>query len=137
MVEGLGQPLLRRDLAGDPPEGPEARIGPADNPAVQDVAHQARLLQASLLGHRTRDSFYEAYEPDGDDLGGGTSVPAIAGLNPEHSRKLNLWLGRGGGMRVQPSLDEQFTKAQEDYHAVWKRARAYGDAVLALIRDCA
>ncbi|MGW7825152.1 hypothetical protein ACWGLF_45900 [Streptomyces puniciscabiei] len=116
-----------------PPTGPELRLGGPDDRLVQEVAKQARLLQASRLGYRMRDRLYEAYIPDGTSFG-GRSVPPIRGLSPEGSRRANLLLGRGSGMRVQPGRDEEFDQLHTDYFAVWDRSRAYATAVLALLR---
>ena len=118
-----------------PEPGPELRVGPSDSDLVQDVARCAQQLQASQLGFRVRNSFYEAYEPDRQGSSVGTVVPPVRGLSPELSRKANLWRGRGRGMRVQPHRDAEFRQAQHDYHAVWDRSRAYGVAVVALLRD--
>ncbi|MFC5220025.1 hypothetical protein [Streptomyces coerulescens] len=117
-----------------PAPGPELRLGGPDDALVHEVAKQARLLQASRVGHRKRDSLYEAYIPDGT-VSGGRSLPPIRGLSPEASRRANLLLGRGSGMRVQPGRDEEFDQLQTDYFAVWDRSRAYAAAVLALLRD--
>ncbi|MBZ9638089.1 hypothetical protein [Streptomyces sp. PSKA30] len=116
-----------------PSPGPELRFGGPDDPLVQEVAKQARLLQASRVGYRKRDSLYEAYIPDGTFYG-GRSLPPIRGLSPEASRRANLLLGRGSGMRVQPGRDEEFDQLHTDYFAVWDRSRAYAAAVLALLR---
>ncbi|MFD7408564.1 hypothetical protein ACFV7R_39315 [Streptomyces sp. NPDC059866] len=61
-------------------------------------------------------------------------MPPIRGLNPEASRRANLLLGRGSGIRVQPGQDEEFDQLHTDYFAVWDRSRAYGAAVLALLQ---
>ncbi|MGW2891876.1 hypothetical protein ACWDDN_42540 [Streptomyces griseoruber] len=116
-----------------PSPGAEFRLGGPDDPLVQEVAKQARLLQASRVGYRKRDSLYEAFIPDGTPFG-GCSLPPIRGLGPEASRRANLLLGRGSGMRVQPGRDEEFDQLHTDYFAVWDRSRAYGAAVLALLR---
>lgn len=47
-----------------PSPGPELRLGSPDDPLVQEVARQARLLQASRVGYRGRDALYEAYVLD-------------------------------------------------------------------------
>ncbi|MFP3989515.1 hypothetical protein U9R90_18950 [Streptomyces sp. E11-3] len=116
-----------------PSPGPELRLGSPEDPLVQEVAKQARLLQASRVGCRRRGSLYEAYIPDGT-LFGGRSLPPIRGLSPEASRRANLLLGSGSGIRVQPGRDEEFDQLQTDYFAAWDRARAYTAAVLALPR---
>lgn len=116
-----------------PSPGPELQLGGPDDPLVQEVAKQARLLQASRVGYRTRDRLYGAYIPDGTPSG-GRSVPPIRGLGPEASRRANLLLGRGSGMRVQPGRDEEFDQLHTDYFAVWDRSRRYAAAVLALLR---
>ncbi|MEU3788026.1 hypothetical protein [Streptomyces sp900129855] len=117
-----------------PAPGPELRLGSPDDPLVQEVAEQARLLQASRVGYRKRDTLYEAYIPDGTAFG-GRSLPPIRGLGPEASHRANLLLGRGSGIRVQPGRDEEFDQLHTDYFAVWDRSRAYTAAVLALLRD--
>ncbi|MET7729005.1 hypothetical protein [Streptomyces mirabilis] len=116
-----------------PAPGPELRLGGPNDPLVQEVAKQARLLQASRAGYQGRDSLYEAYQPDGTH-GGGEPVPPIPGLNPETSRRANLALGRGSGIRIQPSRLEEAGQLHSDYFAVWDRSRAYAAAVLALLR---
>lgn len=116
-----------------PSAGPELGLGGPDDPLVQEIAKQARLLQASRVGYRKRDSLYEAYIPDGTPFG-GRSLPPIRGLGPEASRRANLLLGRGSGMRVQPGRDEEFDQLHTDYFAVWDRSRTYAAAVLALLR---
>ncbi|MGP4012520.1 hypothetical protein [Streptomyces sp. 4N124] len=116
-----------------PSPGPELRLGAPDDPLAHEVAQQARLLQASRVGYRKRDSLYEAYIPDGTRFE-GQSLPPIRGLSPQASRRANLLLGRGDGMRVQPGRDEEFDQPHTDYFAVWDRSRAYGAAVLALLR---
>ncbi|AKJ15681.1 hypothetical protein ABB07_38170 [Streptomyces incarnatus] len=116
-----------------PSTGPELQLGGPDDPMVQEVAKQARLLQASRVGYRKRGTLYEAYVPDGTPFG-GRSVPLIRGLGPEAGRRANLALGRGSGMRVQPGRDEEFDQLHTDYFAVWDRSRAYAAAVLALLR---
>lgn len=116
-----------------PAPGPELRLGGPDDPLVQEIAEQARKLQASRVGYRKRDTLYEAYIPDGT-LFGGRSLPPIRGLSPEASRRANLLLGRGSGMRVQPGRDDEFDQLHTDYFAVWDRSRAYASAVLALLR---
>lgn len=61
---------------GDAGHGGTAMAGGAgflasyDKDDGQEVAKQARLLQASRLGHRKGDSLYEAYVPDGTRFGG-------------------------------------------------------------------
>ncbi|MGW4517311.1 hypothetical protein ACWEO4_36260 [Streptomyces sp. NPDC004393] len=62
-----------------PPTGLELRLGDPDDPLVQEVAKQARLLQASRVGYRKRETLYEAYVPDGTPFG-GQSLPPIRGL---------------------------------------------------------
>jgi hypothetical protein len=116
-----------------PSTGPELGLGGPDNPLVQEVAKQARLLQASRVGYRNRDGLYEAHIPDGTPFG-GRSLSPIRGLSPEASRRADLLLGRGSGMRVQPGRDEEFDQLHTDYFAVWDRSRAYAAAVLALLR---
>ncbi|WP_128382509.1 hypothetical protein [Streptomyces cavernae] len=116
-----------------PSAGPELRLGSPDDSLVQEVAKQARLLQASRVGYRKRGTLYEAYIPDGTPSA-GRSVPPIRGLSPEASRRANLLLGRGSGMRVQPGRDEEFDQLHTDYFPVWDRSRAYAAAVLALLR---
>lgn len=119
-----------------PRPGAELRIGSPDNPLVQDVAQQARLLQASLTGHRSHGSYYEAYHPDPQRPCQGPTATPIPGLSPDLSRRLRLRFGTGG-MRVTATRDDEFRQASRDSHAVWTRARSYGSAVLALIRDTA
>ncbi|MET9913740.1 beta-ketoacyl synthase N-terminal-like domain-containing protein [Streptomyces sp. NPDC006476] len=55
-------------------------VAGSDDPLVQEVAKQARLLQASRVGYRKRDSLYEAYIPDGTAFG-RRSLPPIRGLS--------------------------------------------------------
>ncbi|MFH9968542.1 hypothetical protein ACH4PR_45850 [Streptomyces mirabilis] len=112
-----------------PAPGPELRLGGPGDPLVQEVAKQARLLQASRAGYRGRDRLYEAYQPDG-----GEPVEPIRGLSPELGRRANLALGRGTGIRIQPSRMEEADQLHTDYFAVWDRSRAYTAAVLALLR---
>ncbi|GAA5707336.1 hypothetical protein AQJ43_29450 [Streptomyces avermitilis] len=116
-----------------PSPGPELRLGSPNDPLVQEVAKQARLLQASRVGYRGRDDLYEAFHPDGTREG-GEPVPPIRGLSPETSRRTNLALGRGDGIRIQPSRMEEAGQMHTDYFAVWDRSRAYAAAVLALLR---
>ncbi|MFE4514739.1 hypothetical protein ACFRMQ_11185 [Kitasatospora sp. NPDC056783] len=132
---------VTRDDAGIwraiPQIGPETRVGlPADDPLVREAAEQARFLQDSLRGHRTRDDHYEAYVPDGrpDRLGEGSSVPPVAWLSPKSSRKIQAYLHPTLGMRVRADRMEAFGKAIRDQHAVWERSRAYGSAVVELLR---
>jgi hypothetical protein len=115
-----------------PSPGPELLLGSPDDPLVQEVAKQARLLQASHVGYRKRDGLYEAFHLDGTR--GDKAVAPIRGLSPETSRRANLLLGRGDGMRIQPARMEEADQLHADYFAVWDRARAYGAAVLALLR---
>ncbi|MFD9687309.1 hypothetical protein ACFWXO_16310 [Kitasatospora sp. NPDC059088] len=116
-----------------PLPGPERLVGlPEDDPLVLDVAEQTRLLHASLLGHRNRDAYYEAFEPDGQ-RGQGTSVPPVAALSRRTSWKVQTWLHPGLGMRVRTDLEEEFQQANRDRHAVWERSRAYGAAVAELL----
>ncbi|MEU2587279.1 hypothetical protein ABZ612_31035 [Streptomyces avermitilis] len=116
-----------------PSPGPELRLGSPDNPLVQEVAKQARRLQASHVGYRGRDDLYEAFHPDGTREGGEPVAP-VRGLSPEASRRTNLALGRGDGIRIQPSRMEEAGQMHTDYFAVWDRTRAYAAAVLALLR---
>ncbi|GHB74464.1 hypothetical protein GCM10010377_76150 [Streptomyces viridiviolaceus] len=116
-----------------PSPGPELRLESPDDPLVQEVAKQARLLQASRVGYRKRDSLYESFIPDGT-LMGGRSLPPIRGLSPEASRRADRVLGRSRGIRVQPGRDEEFDQLHTDYFAVWDRSRAYAAAVLALLQ---
>lgn len=120
-----------------PAPGPESALGPADDLLVQNVAQQARRLQARLTGHRARGSYYEAYEPDPTAAHGhGTRpVPALPGLSERASRRVNLW--RSQGMRVPAGRLDEFRQADNDAFAVRERARSYGDAVLALLRSVA
>lgn len=115
-----------------PAPGPELRLGGPGDPLAQEVAKQARLLQASRAGYRGRDRLYEAYQPDGTP-DGGEPVEPIRGLSPELSRRANLALGRGSGIRIQPSRMEEADQLHTDYFAVWDRSRAYTAAVLALL----
>lgn len=117
-----------------PQPGPERRLGPPDSPLVRNVTRCAQDLQASLRGHRTRTTFYEAYEPDGQQVGSGTAVPPLSYLGPAISRRLNLWLSTGRGVRIPPEHLPAFRQANDDYHAVWDRSRAYAEAVHALLR---
>jgi hypothetical protein len=119
-----------------PQPGPETALGQLDDPLIQDVAKGARLLQTSLVGHKSRDSSYEAYVPEGGPLQ-GRSVPPVPGLSPERSWKANLLLGRGTGFRVKAGRVEEFAQANRDRHAIWDRARSYGAAVVALLRAVA
>lgn len=118
-----------------PLPGPESMLGPRDDLLVQDVAQQARRLQASLTGHRARGSYYEAYEsdPTAADGQGTRPVPAIPGLGQRASRRVNLVFSQS--MRVPSEKLDEFRQAGNDAFAVWERARAYGDAVLALLRS--
>ncbi|MEU3562850.1 hypothetical protein [Kitasatospora sp. NPDC006786] len=116
-----------------PLAGPESLVGlPEDDPLVLDVAEQARLLRASLLGHRNRDAYYEAFEPDGQ-RGQGTSVPPSTVLGRKTGWKVQTWLHPNLGMRVRADLEEEFKRANRDRHAVWERSRAYGAAVAELL----
>ncbi|MGW1616149.1 hypothetical protein ACWCQZ_43205 [Streptomyces sp. NPDC002285] len=116
-----------------PSPGPELRLSGPDDALAHEVAKQARLLQASRMGHRKRNGLYEAYIPD-STISGGRPLPPIRGLSPEASRRANLLLGRGSGMRVQPGRDEEFDQLHTDYFAVWDRSRAYAAAVLELLQ---
>ncbi|MFI6494295.1 hypothetical protein [Streptomyces sp. NPDC050564] len=116
-----------------PSPGPELRLGSADDPLVQEVAKQARLLQASRVGYRKRDALYEAYVP-GEQPDQAQPVPPLRGLSHGQNRQINLMFGRGRGIRVQPGRDEEFDQLHTDYFAVWERSRAYAAAVLALLR---
>ncbi|MEV4505468.1 hypothetical protein [Streptomyces klenkii] len=118
-----------------PEPGPESMLGARDDLLVQDVAQQARRLQASLTGHRARGSYYEAYEPDpaAADGHGIRPVPALPGLGERVSRQVNLM--RSQSMRVPASRLDEFRQAGHDAFAVWERARGYGDAVVALLRS--
>ncbi|MFF1785555.1 hypothetical protein ACFVX9_03745 [Kitasatospora sp. NPDC058243] len=116
-----------------PQPGPERLVGlPEDDTLVLEVAEQARLLRASLLGHQNRDAYYEVFKPDGR-RGQGTSVPPIAVLSSKTSWKVQTWLHPGLGMRVQADLEEEFQQANLDRHAVWERSRAYSAAVVKLL----
>lgn len=103
---------------------------------IEDLEPSVDVRELRDRPHRKRDSLYEAYIPDGTPFG-GRSLPPIRGLSPEASRRADLLLGRGDGMRVQPGRDEEFDQLQTDYFAVWDRSRAYAAAVLALLRACA
>ncbi|WP_246113590.1 hypothetical protein [Streptomyces montanus] len=116
-----------------PTPGPELRLGSPDDPLVQEVAKQARLLQASRVGYRGRDSLYETYHPDGTSEG-GEPVEPIHDLSLEMSRRANLLLGRGEGIRIPPARMEEASQMHTDYFAVWERSRAYAAAVLTLLR---
>ncbi|MFJ2864996.1 hypothetical protein [Kitasatospora sp. NPDC087314] len=117
-----------------PLPGPERLVGlPEDDPLVLAVAEQARLLQASLLGHQNRDAFYEAFEPDGH-RGEGTSVEPLRRLGSKTSWKVQTWVNPRLGMRVRADREDEFQQANRDRRAVWERSRAYGDAVVALLR---
>lgn len=61
-----------------PSPGPKLRLGSPDDLLVQEVARQARLLQARRVGYRKRDSLYEAFIPDGTPLGGCSLPPSAA-----------------------------------------------------------
>ncbi|MGF1427102.1 hypothetical protein [Kitasatospora sp. LaBMicrA B282] len=97
-----------------PVPGPELRIAGASDPLVQDVAHQARLLQASLTGHQARNRMFERYTP--------AQWPGVA-----------VEEGRTGGLWVRPSRREEAQQAVADAGLVWERAQAYARAVLALL----
>nr|BEK71500.1 hypothetical protein KPHV_87270 [Kitasatospora purpeofusca] len=133
--------VTRRDAGiwrSIPQPGPEMALAQPDDPLAQTVAMAARQLRASLVGHKSRDSHYEAYVPDSHAaLGQGRGVPPIPGLSPEQSWKTNLRLGRGSGYRVRADREEEFAQANRDRHAVWDRARIYGAAVVALLRSVA
>ncbi len=120
--------------AAIPAAGPEGRVAPEGDPAVRAVREAALALQASWQGHR-RDyyAFHEAYVPDGDLLG-GRPVPALPGLGAEAGRRVNLFLGRGRGVQVRPERLPELQQLEADEAAVWERAMAYGDAVVALLR---
>lgn len=116
-----------------PATGPELRLGGPDDPLVQHVAKQARLLQASRAGYRGRESLYEAYYRDGTREG-GEPVEPIRGLSPALNRRANLLLGRGDGIRIPSARMEEARQMHSDYFAVWDRSRAYAAAVLDLLR---
>ncbi|MFE5142378.1 hypothetical protein ACFRDV_32780 [Streptomyces fagopyri] len=116
-----------------PAAGPELRLGSPDDPFVQDVARHARLLQASRVGYRGRNDLYEAYI-HGDEPGEMQAVPPVPGLSAEQSRQINLRVGRGRGIRVQPGRDSEFVLLHTDYFAVWDRARAYAAATVRLLQ---
>ncbi|TQK86128.1 hypothetical protein FB563_6215 [Streptomyces puniciscabiei] len=116
-----------------PSSGPELQIAAAPttrwcrkSPNRRVCCRPAALATPSVL-------VYEAYIPDGTTFA-GQSLPPIRGLSPEVSRRANLLLGRGSGMRVQPGRQEEFDQLHTDYFAVWDRSRAYAAAVLALPR---
>ncbi|MCX4993478.1 hypothetical protein [Streptomyces sp. NBC_00568] len=115
-----------------PTPGPELRLGSPDDPLIQEVAAQARLLQASRVGYRGRAGLYEAYHPDGT-VEGGEPVDPVRGLGPEMSRHANLLLGRGTGIRISPARTEEARQMHTDYFAVWDRSRAYAAAVITLL----
>ncbi|MFB7677025.1 hypothetical protein ACFC26_37050 [Kitasatospora purpeofusca] len=132
---------VTRDDAGIwrsiPQIGPETRVGlSADNPLVLEAAEQARLLQASLRGHRTHDDHYEAYVPGGglDRIGEGRSAPPPAWLGPKTGRKVHAYVHSTLGTRVRADRTDEFDQASRDRHAVWERSRAYGSAVVELLR---
>ncbi len=88
-----------------PSPGPELQLGSPDDPLVQEVARQARLLQASRVGYRNRDSLYEAFIPDGTPLG-GRSLPPIRSLSPESSRAPTVSSVVAAACGFQPGRDE-------------------------------
>lgn len=78
-----------------------------------------------------------AIPPPGPDLrlgGPDDPLPLIRGLSPEASRRANLLLCRGSGIRVQPGRDEEFDQLRADCFGVWDRSRAYAVAVLTLLQ---
>jgi hypothetical protein len=115
-----------------PSPGPELRLGGPDDPLVQDVAKQARLLQASLVGYRERGRLYEAYHPNGPREVHEPGEP-IGGQRLALSLRANPPFGRGGGIRIPLARLEEADQMHTDYFAVWDRSRTYGAAVLALL----
>ncbi|MFI6663315.1 hypothetical protein ACIBL8_48580 [Streptomyces sp. NPDC050523] len=61
-----------------PSTGIELRLGGPDDPLVQEIAKHARLLQASRVGYRKRDSLYEAYIPTARPSEGDRCHPSAA-----------------------------------------------------------
>ncbi|MEV7465295.1 hypothetical protein AB0O20_02125 [Streptomyces kronopolitis] len=111
----------------------------ASEPLLDAVIEQAKALQASLRGHRQRDRMYESYIPDPggvliDEAVGssGRSAPTLPGF-PDPGHPLNRAFPRGRGIRIQPGRMEEFNQLVSDRFAVHQRARAFGDAVLALL----
>ncbi|MEY9846205.1 hypothetical protein ABH940_003290 [Streptacidiphilus sp. BW17] len=65
----------------------------------------------------------------------GTSVPATPRLSLKTGWKVRLLLDPRLGMRVGEDRLDEWRQAGQDEHAVWARARSYGTAVVALMRD--
>lgn len=103
----------------------------APEPLLDAVISAAEDLQASLRGHRRRHRFHEAYIRDPD--GTKRPAPTVPGF-PDPGHVVNRMFPRGdGGLRIQPGKEEEFDRAGRDRYAVHERARAFGDAVLALL----
>ncbi|WP_407842063.1 hypothetical protein ACE1OC_42685 (plasmid) [Streptomyces sp. DSM 116496] len=103
------------------------------------VVEQAEALQASLHGERHVHRLYESYIPEHtgsavtDLVGvGGRSAPTLPGF-PDPGHFLNRAFPKGDGFRIQPGREEEFDRLSHDRSAVHTRARAFGDAVLALL----
>lgn len=111
----------------------------ASEPLLDAVIEQAESLQASLRGHRQRDRMYESYIPDRGSVrineavgSSGRSAPTLPGI-PDPGHPLNRAFPRGRGTRIQPDRMDEFNQLTSDRFAVHQRARAFGDAVLALL----
>ncbi|MEU5137116.1 hypothetical protein [Streptomyces californicus] len=109
---------------------------PSDRLAA--VVHQAEALQASLHGKRTMHRLYESYIPGPRSdaitelVGSGRSAPAMPGF-PDPGHIVNRAFPRGSGRRIRPDRREEFNRLWSERSAVHTRARAFGDAVLALL----
>ena len=111
----------------------------ASEPLLEAVIEQAEALQASLRGHQQRDRMYESYIPDPGGVlieeavgSSGRSAPTLPGF-PDPGHPLNRAFPRGRGTRIQPGREDEFNQLASDRFAVHRRARAFGDAVVALL----
>ncbi|MFD8731448.1 hypothetical protein [Streptomyces sp. NPDC059611] len=102
------------------------------------AVEQAEALQASLHGKRTMGRLYESYIPGPRSdaitelVGGGRPAPTLPGF-PDPGHIVNRCFPRGSGRRIRPDRREEFNRLSVDRSAVHTRARAFGDAVLALL----
>lgn len=99
-----------------PQAGPEYDLGlPLGHPGVAAVTRQAELLGASRLAKNIRGSsaLYEVTESGRAQ--DGTWTPAA--------------------LRVRPGMENEARRLHTERHKMWERARAYGDATLALLTE--
>ncbi|WP_331736135.1 hypothetical protein OG605_39005 (plasmid) [Streptomyces xanthophaeus] len=122
-----------------PRDGDLERMRSAPSSALlAAVVQQAEALQASLHGKRNMHRLHEAYIPERtgravtDMVGSGRSAPTLPGF-PDPGHFLNRAFPQGSGTRIQPDRLEEFNQLSRDRFEVHIRARAFGDAVLALL----